>query len=43
MTASVESICVLLKTLKLPSFQASYQEMAAKAQAEGWTFEQYLK
>ena len=43
MTASTESICVLLKKLKLPSFNSSYQEMATKAQAEGWTFEQYLK
>ena len=32
MTDSPESICVLLKRLKLPSFQASYQEMATKAQ-----------
>ncbi len=43
MTASTESVSVLLKKLKLPSFQASYQEMATKAQAQGWTFEQYLK
>ena len=43
MTTSTESICVLLKKLKLPSFNSSYQEMATKAQAEGWTFEQYLK
>ena len=43
MTTSTESICVLLKRLKLPSFNSSYQEMATQAQAEGWTFEQYLK
>ena len=43
MTASPESISVLLKKLKLPSFNSSYQELATKAQAEGWTFEQYLK
>lgn len=43
MTASPASLCVMLKKLKLPSFNSSYQEMATKAQAEGWTFEQYLK
>ena len=43
MTNSTEPICVLLKKLKLPSFNSSYQEMATKAQTEGWTFEQYLK
>ncbi len=43
MTASPGSICVLLKKLKLPSFNSSYQELETRAQAEGWTFEQYLK
>jgi DNA replication protein DnaC len=34
---------ILLKKLKLPSFHCSYEDLASKGQAEGWTFEQYLK
>ncbi len=43
MKNSTDSIGAQLRRLKLPSFHSSYQEMAAKAQAEGWHFEQYLK
>lgn len=37
------SAAVLLKKLKLPSFVANYQEMADKAEKEGWTFTKYLQ
>jgi DNA replication protein DnaC len=42
-TTSTEAMSVLFKKLRLPSFLASYQDLAAKARAEGWDFEPYLK
>ncbi len=42
-TSSAGSVGALLKQLKLPSFYCSYEDLASKAQAEGWTFEQYLQ
>ncbi|MCB9832532.1 MAG: ATP-binding protein [Planctomycetes bacterium] len=36
------AIGVLLKTLKLPTVGASYEEVAMKAAEDGWTFEVYL-
>lgn len=43
-TASTDppSLPMLLRKLKLPSFVSHYSELARKAQAEGWTFEEYL-
>ena len=37
-----ETLAMLLRRLKLPSFAASYEEVAARAEREGWTFGQYL-
>lgn len=33
---------MLLRALKLPSVNANYEEIAAKAEREGWTFARYL-
>lgn len=33
---------MMLRALRLPTFVASHTELAAKAQAEGWTFTQFL-
>jgi DNA replication protein DnaC len=37
-----EALAILLRNLKLPSFVRHYEEAAAKAEREGWTFGQYL-
>ncbi len=37
-----ETLAMLLRQLKLPSFAASYEEVAAQAEREGWAFGQYL-
>lgn len=37
-----ETLTMLLRTLKLPSFAACYEETAARGEREGWTFGQYL-
>lgn len=37
------SLEVLLKKIKIPSFVAHYQEMAEKAEKEGWSFTKYLQ
>ena len=37
-----QTLSMLLRVLKLPSFAASYEEIAARAEREGWTFGQYL-
>jgi len=37
------TVAVLLKKLRLPSFLASYGEMATKAEKGGWTFPRYLQ
>lgn len=43
MTASsAAKLAVLLRTLKLPSFKAQYDEVARLADRESWTFPQYL-
>jgi DNA replication protein DnaC len=39
---SLEALTVLLRTLKLPSFNKYAEEIAHKATQEGWTFQQYL-
>ena len=40
--ATNESLSVLLRTLKLPSFLDRYEDMAVSAEREGWSFGQYL-
>lgn len=35
-------LLLLLRALKLPGFARYYQEIAAKAEREGWTFGQYV-
>lgn len=37
-----ESLKVLLRSLKLPSFCAYHEEMAERAQTEGWSFLEFL-
>ena len=37
-----ESLAVLLRTLRLPTFYAMYAETAAQAEKQGWSFETYL-
>jgi hypothetical protein len=37
-----ETLAMLLRMLKLPSFVAAYEEVATKAERHGWTFGQYL-
>lgn len=37
-----QTLAMLLRRLKLPSFAASYEEVAARAEREGWSFGQYL-
>lgn len=34
---------ILLRSLRLPTFLAAYRELAAKAAAESWGYEQYLQ
>lgn len=42
-TTATESLPVLLRALKLPAFQRAYDEIAALAEREGWTFQRYLR
>lgn len=42
MTSSADKLAVLLRTLKLPSFKAQYEDAARHAEREGWTFARYL-
>ena len=42
MTTSADKLAVLLRTLKLPSFKAQYEDLAREAEREGWTFARYL-
>lgn len=42
MTTSADKLAVLLRTLKLPSFKAHYEDAARHAEREGWTFARYL-
>jgi len=37
-----QSLAILLRSLKLPSFTQFYTEVAQKAEREGWSFGQYL-
>ena len=37
-----DTLLLLLRTLKLPSFAACYEEVAARGEREGWSFGQYL-
>ena len=38
-----ETLSMLLRLLRLPSFSALYEECAAQAEREGWSFGQYLR
>jgi DNA replication protein DnaC len=38
-----QSMAMMLRSLRLPSFQRHAEEIASKAEREGWTFGQYLK
>jgi len=40
--AMSESLTVLLRTLRLPSFVERYEELALAGEREGWSFGQYL-
>jgi DNA replication protein DnaC len=42
MTSSADKLTVLLRTLKLPSFNAQYEDVARHAERDGWTFARYL-
>jgi DNA replication protein DnaC len=42
-TTPEQTLALLLRMLKLPSFAASYEETAARAERGGWTFSQYLR
>jgi DNA replication protein DnaC len=37
-----QSLSLLLRTLKLPSFTEHWEEISSKAEREGWTFGQFL-
>ena len=41
-TAPIESLRMLLRALKLPSFARYAEEIATKAEREGWSFGRYL-
>jgi DNA replication protein DnaC len=41
-TAPIESLGILMRALKLPAFSRYAEEVAQKAEREGWTFGQYL-
>lgn len=43
MVAPEPSLTVLLRALKLPTFARLYEEIAQKAEQEGWSFAQYLR
>ena len=38
-----QSMAMMLRALRLPSFQRYSEEIAGKAEREGWTYGQYLK
>ncbi|MBW2524549.1 MAG: IS21-like element helper ATPase IstB [Deltaproteobacteria bacterium] len=42
-TTPEQTLALLLRMLKLPSFAATYEEMASQAERGGWTFSQYLR
>ncbi|NBC18546.1 MAG: ATP-binding protein [Bacteroidetes bacterium] len=37
-----DSLLLMLRTLKLPSFAACYEEVAAQGERQGWTFSRFL-
>ena len=37
-----DSLTVLLKALKLPSFITSFEDVSKQAESQGWSFQQYL-
>jgi DNA replication protein DnaC len=41
-TTTVQSLALLLRTLKLPAFNRYAEEIAQKAEREAWTFGRYL-
>lgn len=41
-TSSSESLTLLLRTLRLPTFAAMHSEAAAKAEREGWAYDRFL-
>ena len=41
-SSPVESLAMMMRALKLPSFARYAGEIAQKAEREGWTFGQYL-
>lgn len=41
--SSLESLAMLLRVLKLPTIARHSEEVASKAEREGWSFGQYLK
>ena len=41
-TSPVESLGIMMRSLKLPSFARYAEEVAQKAEQEGWTFGRYL-
>jgi DNA replication protein DnaC len=43
MIAPEPSLAVLLRSLKLPTFARLHEEIARKAEQEGWSFAQYLR
>lgn len=41
--SKTETLSMLLRTLRLPTFASMHQEATAKAEREGWTFERFLQ
>ena len=41
-TSPVTSLAMMMRALKLPAFARYAEEIAQKAEREGWTFGQYL-
>jgi hypothetical protein len=41
-TSPVQSLAMMMRALKLPAFARYAEEIAQKAEREGWTFGQYL-
>jgi len=42
-TATDQALPVMLRALRLPTFLAHYEEVAEKAEREGWSFTDYLR
>lgn len=41
--SKIETLSMLLRTLRLPTFASMHQEATARAEREGWTFERFLQ